>query len=124
MTVWRVFSRSVLALLLICQTCAAQDFAAFQSEFRKAIARNDAAAIADLTRLPFLFESRPRDRAGFLAIYPTLFTPSVRRCLASARATGESGDEVVSCPPYAFYFDQLKGVWKLREFNADGEDRP
>ena len=103
---------------------AVLDFNAFHSEFRAAIGRNDGARVADLTRLPFLFEGRPRDRAGFLRIYPQLFNPAVRRCLATAQALPEGGDRVVFCAPYAFYFDRQGGGWKLREFNADGEDMP
>lgn len=126
------FRRGARRMLLVCIVSlpgiaavrAGQDFQGFHAEFRRAVARNDAARVADLTRLPFLFEGRQRDRAGFLHIYGRLFSPDVRPCLATARAQEEGGDRVVFCRPYAFYFDRQGGAWKLREFNADGEDMP
>lgn len=88
------------------------------------MSRNDGAAVASLTRLPFLFEGMPRDRRGFLAIYPRLFDTGVRRCLARAVPVAEDGAKVLFCRPYAFYFRPVNGAWRLVEFGADGEDMP
>lgn len=120
--------RMRLALLLLPLLAAAPlaraepDFAAFQARFRAAVARQDAAAVAALTRLPFLFEGRPQDEQGFRRhVWPLLFDAPQRRCLLSSQAVSEGGDRVIFCAPYAFYFDATGGDWRLREFAADGE---
>ena len=118
-----------IAMLLLSLLAAAPlaraepDFADFQSRFRAAVARQDAAAVAALTRLPFWFEGRPQDEQGFRRrVWPLLFDAPRRRCLLSSQAVSEGSDRVIFCAPYAFYFDATGGSWRLREFAADGEE--
>lgn len=113
----------LLSLLAVAPLArAAPDFAAFQSRFRAAVASQDAAAVASLTRLPFLFEGRPQDEQGFRRrVWPALFDAPRRRCLLSSQALSEGSDRVIFCAPYAFYFDAADGDWRLREFAVDGE---
>lgn len=100
----------------------ARDYPAFKQGFRAALARRDYPAVADSTRLPFLFEGKPLARDGFVRIAPRLFDAKTRRCLAHREAMPEDGAMVVSCPPHAFYFRRARdGAWRLEEFNADGE---
>jgi hypothetical protein len=99
-------------------------FAAFLAQWRAALARDDAGAVADLTQLPFLFEGAPRDRAGFVAIYPALFTKPVRECLATAEPVAEDDRFVASCGPSLFYFGRSGPAWRLLEFAADPEAEP
>jgi len=97
---------------------------AFAAAFRQAAARGDAAALADHTVLPFLYEGRLVGRATFMAeVVPALFTPAVRRCLASPRTrnVAEDGRLVLWCAPYGFYLGaDARGRWHLEEFAADG----
>lgn len=59
------------------------EFDAFLGKFRAALKANDAAAVAGLTRLPFMAES---DAAKFRSKdYPRLFTAKSRACLARAK---------------------------------------
>lgn len=99
------------------------DFAAFLQRFRGALRAGDAAAVAELTRLPFLFEGRPRDRAAFIRIVPTLFDRPTTGCLLRARPAAEDDARTLACPPYVFYFRRgPDGGYRLEEFAADGED--
>jgi len=118
---------ATLALVLVngfAQATPGPEFNRFLHNFRLAVARNDGGAVASMTQLPFLYEGTPRDRRGFLAIYPRLFDTGVRRCLAKAVPVAEDGAQVLFCRPYAFYFRPENGAWRLVEFNADGEDTP
>lgn len=122
---WRRWRAAGLAGLVaaLCSVATAQPtpaFDAFLKRFRAAVAANDAQAVADLTALPFLFDSVPRDRAGFVRIYPELFTAKVRQCLQRAAPVAEDGQQVMFCAPYGFYFGVHGGDWKLVEFGADG----
>lgn len=95
---------------------------AFLTRFRAAVAHPDAAALADLTRFPFLFDGRAHDRAAFIArVVPRLFTPPVRKCLIQAKAQSEESRLVLWCKPYGFYLGVADGQWRLIEFTADGD---
>lgn len=122
---WGGWRAAGLAALLAGGCCAAlaqpaPAFEPFLKRFRAAVAANDALAVADLTALPFLFDSVPRERAGFVRIYPQLFTAKVRQCLQRAAPVAEDGQQVMFCAPYGFYFGVRGGAWKLVEFGADG----
>jgi hypothetical protein len=95
---------------------------AFLTRFRAAVANPDAAALADLTRLPFLFDGQAHDRTAFIArVVPRLFTPPVRKCLIQAKPQSEEGRLLLWCKPYGFYLGVADGQWRLMEFAADGE---
>ena len=116
----------VLASLFVSSMALADPaFEAFLPRFRAAAADGDAVSLADMTRLPFLYEGKPRDRTAFIRIVPILFDARVGRCLATARPLAEDGAQVVFCPPLAFYFRRgADGRYRLDEFAADGEDAP
>jgi hypothetical protein len=101
-------------------------FEAFAADWRRAVARADLPAVTAATRLPFLFEGRPLDAAGFgQQAWPALFTPTLRRCWARAPALAEPGaraGRALTCGAYTLHFDASGGAWRLREFSADGEN--
>lgn len=102
----------------------AGDFTGVFARLRPVFASGSPAEIAAQVRVPFLYEGRELDRAGVEAIVPALFGPAVRRCLASVAPVAEDNRQVVSCPPYAFYFGRDAEGYRLLEFGADGEDVP
>ena len=99
----------------------AADFNPFFVAFKSAVARNDAKAVAEMTLLPFLFESKPRDSITFQKIYPQLFDAKVRACFAKAQAVSEEDAQVVNCGRYIFYFRVVKDRYLFVEFAADPE---
>ena len=97
-----------------------ETFASFWKTFKAAIARNDKEAIADLTKLPFLYDSQERDRAGFLKIYGQLFTRKVRRCIATAKPVKEGDSYDLFCGELIFYFSKdTEGKYQFREFGVN-----
>ena len=97
-----------------------ETFASFWKTFKAAIARNDKEAIADLTKLPFLYDSQERDRAGFLKIYGQLFTRKVRRCMATAKPKKAADTYEVYCGELIFYFSKdTEGKYQFREFGVN-----
>ena len=98
----------------------ADPFTIFWKEFKAAVARNDKEAIANVTKLPFLYESKERDRAGFIKIYPQLFTPKIRRCIAKAKLVKEQENYDVFCGELIFYFGKdTDGKYKFLEFGVN-----
>jgi hypothetical protein len=117
---------TILLLLLTLSTVPAQTpakaetFTSFWTTFKAAIARNDKEAVADVTKLPFLYDSQERDRAGFLKIYGELFTRKVRRCIATAKPVKEGQNYDVFCGQLIFYFGKdTDGKYKLLEFGVN-----
>ena len=95
-------------------------FDTFWKTFKAAIAKNDKEAVADLTKLPFLYESKERDRAGFIRIYPSLFTPRIRKCMATAKLVKEQENYDVFCGQLIFYFGKdSDGKYKFLEFGVN-----
>jgi hypothetical protein len=104
---------------------AGRDFEAFRDRCRAALPARDATAIADLTRLPFLYEGRCLDRAGFVQAAPALFDARLSACLAQARPQAEGADRLLYCAPCTFHLrTDAGGRWRLAEFAAGGEDMP
>ena len=94
-------------------------FSAFWQRFKTALSKNDKEAVASMTKLPFLYENKPRSRAGFIRIYPQLFTPAVRRCIVRAKPLREGENYDVFCGELIFYFGKDGDEFKLLEFGAN-----
>src|SRR4030095_855463 len=112
----------VLSLVTIAQpqAPAPETFASFWQTFKAAIARNDKEAVADLTKLPFLYDSRERDRAGFIKIYPQLVTPKVPRVIARVKPLKEQEGYDVFCGEIIFYFAKdANGKFKFDSFGPN-----
>lgn len=111
----RVFAISSLLCVLVAWPCgvrAAPDVAAFWAAFRSAVARDDRAAVAEMTTFPVRYVPRGgrqtmTDRAVFLAIYDTFFTGPVKRCLARTRTLGKTTRYSVVCTDRVLLFDPV-----------------
>src|ERR1700754_1839803 len=64
-----------------------KEFDGFIEKFRAALRTNDSAAVAGMTRLPFMNDSAIRDAAQFRAkTYATFFTAKNRACIQRGKA--------------------------------------
>lgn len=125
----KLFVFSLVAMLLVGiaspapgQTRTAKmdpEFNAFWIKFKTAVARNDKASVADMTRLPFMLDSKDLDRAGFIKRYSSLFTPKMRRCFARARPTRDQDSMEIFCGQQIFLFAKVDGVYKFTEIGVN-----
>ncbi len=121
----RVLMVAALSMNGSLQAADADSFDTFLREFRAAVARQDAAAVAGMTRLPFLYEGQALGREAAIDVLPSLFPPAVRSCLDQAEPLAEDDARVIFCSPYAFYFRAgADGRWAFDTFGADGEEAP
>jgi hypothetical protein len=87
-----------------------KEFAGFIEKFRAALKANDSAAVAGMTRLPFMNESSTRDAAQFREkIYKTHFTAKNRACIQRGKALydreGDNNDSYsIFCSEDIFVF--------------------
>ena|SRR5215216_1534204 len=94
-------------------------FQSFWTKFKAAVTKNDKEAVASMTKLPFLFDSKERTRPEFIRIYDQLFDAKVRKCFASAKVLKEGDVYEVFCAKRIFYFGEVNGGYRFTEFSAD-----
>ncbi len=71
-----------------------KEFDGFIEKFRAALQANDPAAVAAMTRLPFMNDSAIRDAAQFRAkTYRTSFTAKNRACIQRSKAVYDRDQE-------------------------------
>lgn len=87
-----------------------KEFDGFIEKFRAALRTNDSAAVAGMTRLPFMNDSGIRDAAQFRAkTYRTSFTAKNRACIQRGKAVYDRDQEkndnyLVFCGELIFVF--------------------
>ena len=95
------------------------EFNAFWIKFKAAVARNDKASVADMTKLPFILDNKELGRTGFIKQYSSLFTPKMRRCFARARPTRDQDNFEIFCGQQIFLFAKVGGVYKFTEIGVN-----
>ena len=102
-----------------------KEFDGFIGKFRAALKTNDSAAVAGMTRLPFMADSSIRDAAQFRAkTYPAIFTAKHRACLQRGKAVydrdGESNDNYfIFCGQTIFVFTKTPAGFLFTETGAN-----
>lgn len=95
------------------------EFNTFWIKFKAAVARHDKAAVADMTKLPFMLDNKDVDRAGFIKQYSLLFTPKMRRCFARARPSRDQDNMEIFCGQQIFLFAKVDGVYRFTEIGVN-----
>jgi hypothetical protein len=95
------------------------EFKTFWTKFKAAVARNDKAAVAELTKLPFMLDSKYLDRVAFIKQYSSLFTPRMRRCFARARPSRDRDSMEIFCGEEIFLFATVNGVYKFTDIGVN-----
>lgn len=102
-----------------------KEFDGFIEKFRAALATNDSAAVAAMTRLPFMNDSAIRDAAQFRAkTYRTSFTARNRACIQRGKAfydRGQPNNEYYSifCGELIFVFTKTPAGFLFTDIGAN-----
>jgi hypothetical protein len=91
----------------------------FWTKFKTAVAKNDKEAVASMTRLPFMLDSRQLAKAGFIQKIDGLFNARVKRCFAKAALVKEGDGFEVFCGQQIFLFEKVSGVYKFIEIGVN-----
>lgn len=98
-----------------------KEFDDFIGKFRAALKANDSAAVAAMTRLPFMADSSIADAAQFRAkAYPATFTAKNRACIQRGKAVydrdGENNDNYfIFCGQLIFVFTRTPAGFLFTE---------
>ncbi len=109
----------VLLLGLAAPACADAGFEAFWTKFKTAVAKKDKDAVASMTKLPYLFDSKQLDKAQFIAKYDALFPKSVGKCFARAKPLADRSSYLVFCGESIYYFNKEKDKWLFTEIGVN-----
>ncbi len=102
-----------------------KEFDGFIAKFRAALKANDAAAVATMTRLPFMADDSVRDAAQFRAkAYPRDFTAKNRACLQRTKpayAVDGNKNDVYSviCGEAIFTFTRTPGGFLFTDLDTN-----
>jgi hypothetical protein len=98
-----------------------ESFATFWAGLKSAIAKNDKEAVAAATHLPSIYPNMPDAKAAFLKDYPSIFTKTVRKCLASSKParTPDRDSYSVFCDEQYFYFKKVNGAYKFTDYGPN-----
>jgi hypothetical protein len=102
-----------------------KEFDDFIEKFRAALKANDSAAVAGMTRLPFMNDSAIRDVAQFRAkTYPASFTAKNRTCIQRGKAVYDRDQEnndtyCVFCGELIFVFTRTPAGFLFTEVGAN-----
>ena len=90
-----------------------QSFAAFWTQFKAAVAKNDKEAVASMTKFPVEIGENV-SKAAFLKKYPEFFSRKVQACFAKAKPVADKNPQggvtySVFCREEIFLFEQVEG---------------
>ena len=117
----------VMLLLLVPSQAVAQSgaktldpaFVVFLTKFKAALAKDDKEAVATMTKLPFLFDSKEQKHDGFIKIYDKLFTARVKKCFATAKPIKDEDVYEIFCGKTIYLFGKVNGSYKFTEIGVD-----
>lgn len=115
---------SLLLVTLLMMGCAAPAFAdagfdAFWVKFKTAITKKDKAAVASMTKLPYLLDSKQLNKEQFIANYDKIFAKNIAKCFAKAKPESDKGNYLVFCGEEIYYFNKEKDKWLFTEIGVN-----
>lgn len=93
-------------------------FAAFWAQFKTAVAKQDAQAVAGMTKLPFTIDRKALGRAKYIKAYDKLFG-KLKSCIAKQKPVKDGESYSVFCGEQGLLFEQVAGEYKFVEFFAN-----
>jgi hypothetical protein len=102
-----------------------KEFNGFIAKFRAALKANDSAAVAGMTRLPFMKDSSIRDAAQFREkIYKGDFTAKNRACIRRGKAVYDRDQQnndnyFIFCGHLIFVFTKMPAGFLFTEIGLD-----
>lgn len=102
-----------------------KEFASFIEKFRAAVKANDPAAVAGMSKMPFVNHTDMRSAAEFRdKVYKTNFTPKVRACIQRAKAVydrdGDNNDNFfIFCGDEIYIFTKTPTGFQFTEIGVN-----
>jgi hypothetical protein len=129
-TLMPAITTAVITLVLVCATgalptpsarAASEDpqFKEFWTKFKTAVAKNDKQAVAAMTKLPYLLDSKKLDKTQFVAKYNLLFPKGTAACFAKEKPGRDQALYEVFCGEQIYIFEKVNGKWMFSEIGVN-----
>ncbi len=121
----RIILMTIAMCAVVCSSAYAatkpldKDFLDFWSGFKGAIQKNDRAALASMTKLPYVLEEKKLDRAAFIAQSGKIFSTAVRKCLLKEKPVADKDAVFVFCGEAIYVFAKDHGKYKFTEIGVN-----
>jgi len=110
---------SAICLIASISPASADNFEAFYSKFKSAVIKQDKEAVANMTKLPFDYDSGKLDRAKFIAKFPQIFPSSVRGSFAREKPIKDKSIYEVFSGESIYIFDLVNGHYMFTEIGVN-----
>lgn len=122
--------RIILALLLVGSffgfgvlqpriALADDGFAPFWTQFKTALKKRDKEAIASMTHLPFLYNSKELNKSQFLAKFDEILPRKLSTCFSKEKPVGDQGAYSVFCGEQIYVFSKFNGKFKFTDIGVN-----
>lgn len=117
--------RLILSFILLasistpCAFGADSSFTAFWTKFKAAVAKRDKVAVAAMTKLPYLLDSKNLNKQQFIAKYDLLFPKGTATCFGKQKPVKDRESYFVFCGEQIYIFNQEKGQWLFAEIGVN-----
>lgn len=117
--------RILLSLLLVAflglfQTAiATDDFQSFWTQFKAAIKKRDKAALASMTKLPFMFDSKNLEKAQFIAKIDVILPAKLAKCFEKEKPVADNGEYSAFCGEQIYIFSKVNGKFMFTDIGVN-----
>jgi len=95
-------------------------FDAFWTKFKAAVAKRDKQAVAAMTKLPFLFESKMINKQQFLAKFDQVLPKNTAACFKKEKPVADRDNTYdVFCGETIYLFNKVNGKWMFAEIGVN-----
>lgn len=117
--------RILLSLLLVAlfgltqSSMAADDFPKFWTQFKAAIKKRDKNALASMTKLPFLFDSKNLEKTQFIAKVDQILPAKLATCLEKEKPVLDNGSYSAFCGEQIYIFSKVNGKYLFTDIGVN-----
>ncbi|MBX9567813.1 MAG: hypothetical protein K2X77_02920 [Candidatus Obscuribacterales bacterium] len=117
--------RILLSLLLVSflgliQTASAGDeFSAFWVQFKAAVKKRDKNALASMTKLPFLYNSKNLQKTQFISKIDEILPAKLANCFAKEKPVADAGSYSAFCGEQIYVFSKVNGKYMFTDIGVN-----
>jgi len=113
-----IFCFTILATLAG-PCAAAENFDAFYARFKSAMIKRDKSAVASMTKLPFLFDSKNLGKQQFITKFEQIFPKDTANCFKREKPVADRDSYSVFCGETIYVFSKVNGNYLFTDIGVN-----
>lgn len=115
-----LLSALLVSLLGLAQPALAADgFTNFWTQFKAALTKRDKSALASMTKLPFLYNSKNLQKSQFIAMIDEILPAKLSKCFVKEKPQFDKGSYFAFCGEQIFIFSKVEGKYLFTEIGVN-----